>query len=120
MVHIPPFEDSATGGMIWPLFSSTEADRRLHLLLSGHDHKYLRVDPGSTVLAPASTRIKKDFKASVQPFMRIAIATDTIAEVKITADNLKVRIVKTNGDDLDAFAISKDGKIQNAQGSVPQ
>lgn len=96
LLHIPPFRDAYDGQaamrLIRGILDAPEA--KLDVMLSGHVHRYFRIDPGTGQWTPA---LPYKGHPPVLPFQVIANNTNTLLLGEVTKDTLTISCIKEDG-----------------------
>ena len=107
LVHIPPYRAAYDAEMTHRLLCAIPAGAaQPDLLLSGHVHKYFRIQPGEAPHTPLGpVRQLKDYPALPYP----VIANDTCTGLfgEVTADTLTVSALLTDGTVIDSCRIHR-------------
>lgn len=116
LLHIPPCRDTydaaAALALVGDLFSAVAP---LHLLLSGHLHRYFCMPANSGVCLDAGGQVwRRD--APQLPFTVVANSTDTVLVVQATGQTLEVRLVDATGHVRDCVCV--DGTTAGDCGAV--
>jgi predicted phosphodiesterase len=127
MIHYPTHAmnekivNLSSGQLLGNLLMSTDKEKRFHLMLAGHRHRYIRTDAGSEVFKVNSCVFKgslpgkpgKDF-----PYTLVLLDSRgnegveyNFVLVKNTKDKLIVQSMDHRNNKLDEFSIAPDGKV---------
>lgn len=127
MIHYPTHAmnekivNLSSGQLLGNLLMSTDKEKRFHLMLAGHRHRYIRTDTGSEVFKVNSCVFKgslpgkpgKDF-----PYTLVLLdgrgnegVEYNFVLVKNTKDKLIVQSMDHRNNKLDEFSIAPDGKV---------
>lgn len=103
------------------LLNGKSKDNRIHLMLAGHEHRYLRVDAGST----KSKVFRMDKMLSGKDFNYTVVSNDgpgwggvesSVMIIEVTPDKLNVTTLNGEKDEpveLDKFSIDQNGKVSD-------
>ncbi len=117
LVHIPPCRktaptEAAGHEIISGILDSADPAKRIHLMLSGHIHDYIRMNPGEKHPAVTTNKLYNTFPVFSHPFTTVANKNTALFEVKISKDLISCRAVEPDGKTLDSFAIGEDGRLK--------
>jgi hypothetical protein len=85
-------------------------DAPLHLLISGHVHRYFRINPFSGECTAGEKKLQIQ-NTPILPFTVIANNTNTTVLVKVTPTALQVQILDTTGKIVDKLSILPNAQI---------
>ena len=105
-LHIPPFRSDKYEGqmptrLIHGILDTPEA--KLDVMLSGHVHKYFRIDPGTGQCTPPLPYKEPP----VLPFQVIANDTTSLLLAEVTNDALTISCIKQDGTIRDRVVLPK-------------
>ena len=106
------------------LLNSDAPDQRIHLMIAGHEHRYMRVDAGSEEFKgnPLNLDGQKRRGVTGRDFHYTLISNDgpgfggseySIIRLSASAERLSVSVMDEQGKCLDAFSITPDGRVRD-------
>jgi len=118
-LHMPPctlndnsiYYSMAAVKLMDGLLTDTGIDNRLHLLICGHLHNYLRLEPESGKIAKSRRPLEITADTPVLPFSVVANDTDTAIVVNVAHDALEIEVITDAAVRIDAFSVFPDGRV---------
>ena len=104
------------------LLNGTGPQTRIHLMLAGHEHRYMRVDPRSRAckVFPYNHDGRQSRAVTGEAFNYVLVSNDgptcggldaTLVIMDVTPDKLALQTLGPDGTRIDAFSIDRDGKV---------
>jgi hypothetical protein len=112
------------------LLNGTEPQTRIHLMLAGHEHRYMRVDPRSRAckVFPYNHDGRQSRAVTGEAFNYALVSNDgptcggldaTLVIMDVTPDKLALQTLAPDGTRIDAFSIDRNGKVTDEM-TVPE
>ncbi len=106
------------------LLNSDAPDQRIHLMIAGHEHRYMRVDAGSEEFKgnPLNLDGQKRRGLTGKNFHYTLISNDgpgfggseySVIRLSASAERLFVSVMDEQGKCLDAFSITPNGRVRD-------
>ncbi len=109
-LHMPLYSDKYDSQAGISLLDGMFEDAPLHLLISGHVHRYFRINPFSGECTAGEKKLQIQ-NTPILPFTVIANNTNTTVLVKVTPTALQVQILDTTGKIVDKLSILPNAQI---------
>ena len=109
-LHMPPYNGEYDSRAAMSLLDGLFEEAPLHLLVSGHVHRYFRMNPFSGECT--TERKKPQMKSTpVLPFTVVANDTDTVVMVKVTSAALQVQVINADGKTVDKLTLLPNAQL---------
>ena len=104
------------------IINRTDPQNRIHLMLAGHEHRYMRVDPRSSAFKvfPFNYNGKQSPAVTGAEFNYVMVSNDgptcggldaTLVIMDVRPDKLVLQTLGPDGDRIDAFSVDRDGVV---------